>query len=264
MVDGTDEATRTARELARRTGVEHHDVLVILGSGLAGTAELLGASGPSIPLATLPFFPKYTATGHHAQGWSVPIGDKMALIFAGRCHLYEGIGIHEVVHPLRTGVAAGCSTVILTAAVGGINPALHPGSIVAVSDQLNLTGHTPLVGPEFIDMVDAYDPRLRLLARATPDLAQPITEGVYAQVLGPQFETPAEVGMLRTMGADVVGMSMALETIAARHAQAAVLGLALVTNNAAGDFDLDHIAHSGAEAVPTVANVIAHVVRSLP
>src|ERR1700689_1556817 len=128
MADALDTATRTARELARRTGVERHDVLVILGTGLASVAERLGATGPSIPLATLPFFPRYTATGHHAQGWSVPIGDKMVLVFAGRCHAYEGIELSEVVHPLRTGIAAGCSTVILTAAVGGIRPDLATGS----------------------------------------------------------------------------------------------------------------------------------------
>src|ERR1700728_3598548 len=101
MSEVPDAAVRTARELARRTGVEHHDVLVILGTGLAGTAQLLGATGPSLPLATLPFFPRYTATGHHAEAWSVPIGEKMVLIFGGRCHLYEGIEVAEVVHPLR-------------------------------------------------------------------------------------------------------------------------------------------------------------------
>src|SRR5580704_15292739 len=150
MAEGADRAARTARELARRTGVEHHDVLVILGTGLAGTAELLGATGSSIPLATLPFFPRYTATGHHAQGWSVPIGGKMVLVFAGRCHLYEGIDISDVVHPLRTGIAAGCRTVILTAAVGGIREDLVTGSVMALADHLNLTGRSPLSGPEFV------------------------------------------------------------------------------------------------------------------
>jgi purine-nucleoside phosphorylase len=261
MVEAADRAARTARELTRRTGVDHHDVLVILGTGLAGTAELLGAAGPSIPLATLPFFPHYTATGHHAQGWSVPLGDKMALVFAGRCHLYEGIDIVDVVHPLRTGIAAGCSTVVLTAAVGGIRADLLTGSVVAVSDHLNLTGRTPLIGPDFLDMVDAYSPELRQLALATPGVAKPAT-GVYAQVLGPQFETPAEVAMLRTMGADVVGMSMATETIAARQAGAAVLGLAVVTNTAAGSGE--HIAAAGAAAAPSVAEIIRHVVVSLP
>jgi purine-nucleoside phosphorylase len=266
MTEGPDHASRTARELARRTGVEHHDVLVILGTGLATAAERLGATGPSIPLATLPFFPRYTATGHHAQGWSVLVGGKMVLVFAGRCHAYEGIELSEVVHPLRTGIAAGCSTVILTAAVGGIRQDLGPGSVVAVSDHLNLTGRSPLSGPEFVDMVGAYSPGLRALALSTDQVPTPAT-GVYAQVPGPQFETPAEVAMLRTLGADVVGMSMAFETIAARHAGADVLGLAVVTNEAAAAGTataIPDIADVGEKAVPTVAEIIRHVVMSLP
>jgi purine-nucleoside phosphorylase len=261
MAEATDRSARTARELARRTGVEHHDVLVILGTGLAGTATVLGATGSSIPLATLPFFPRYTATGHHAQGWSVPIGDKMVLVFAGRCHLYEGIDIADVVHPLRTGIASGCSTVVLTAAVGGVREDLANGSVVAIADQLNLTGRTPLVGADFVDMVDAYSPRLRDLAVSTPGIA-PVVSGTYAQVAGPQFETPAEVAMLRTMGADVVGMSMALETIAARQAGAEVLGLAVVTNAAAGA--PTDIARESALAIPDMARIIRHVIGSLP
>ena len=264
MADALDTATRTARELARRTGVERHDVLVILGTGLATAAERLGAAGPSIPLATLPFFPRYTATGHHAQGWSVPIGDKMVLVFAGRCHAYEGIDLSEVVHPLRTGIAACCSTVILTAAVGGIREDLVTGSVMAVADHLNLTGRSPLSGPEFVDMVGAYAPGLRAQALATPGVPA-LATGVYAQVLGPQFETPAEIRMMRTLGADVVGMSMAFETIAARHAEADVLGLAVVTNEAAGAaMGTDDIAAAGVAAVPVVAEIIRHVVVSLP
>jgi purine-nucleoside phosphorylase len=270
MSEAPNHAARTARELARRTGVDHHDVLVILGTGLAPVAGQLGASGPSIPLATLPFFPRYTATGHHAQGWSVPMGDKMVLVFAGRCHAYEGIELSEVVHPLRTGIAAGCATVILTAAVGGIRQDLHTGSILVVSDHINLTGRSPLSGPEFVDMVGAYSPELRAVALSTagvPDLST----GIYAHVTGPQFETAAEIRMMRTLGADVVGMSMAFETIAARHAGAAVLGLAVVTNDAAGTVsdvaavaDMGHIGAAGAAAAPAVAEIIRHVVVSLP
>jgi len=260
MDESSNRPLRTAKELARRTGVEHHDVLVILGSGLASTAGLLGTSGPSLPLATLPFFPRYTATGHHAEAWSVPIDGKMVLIFAGRCHLYEGIEVADVVHPLRTGIAAGCSTVILTAAVGGIREDLSTGTIVAVSDQINLTGHSPLHGPQFVDMVDAYSPDLRAAAVATPGIPT-VAEGIYAQVLGPQFETRAEVAMLRQMGADVVGMSMAIETIAARHAEANVLGLAVVTNAAAGD--TGDISQVGAESAPSMAAIVRHVVGSL-
>jgi purine-nucleoside phosphorylase len=154
--------------------------------------------------------------------------------------------------------------VILTAAVGGIREDLPTGSVMAVSDHLNLTGRSPLSGPEFVDMVGAYAPRLRAAALATPGVPT-LAEGVYAQVPGPQFETPAEVRMLRTLGADVVGMSMAFETIAARHAGAEVLGLAVVTNEAAGaSMGTEDIATAGAGAVPAVADIIRHVVVSLP
>ncbi len=263
MVESAERATLTARELARRTGTDHHDVLVILGSGLAAAAhELRAGDEDTIPLATLPFFPHYTATGHHAEGWSVSLGNARLLIMAGRCHLYEGIALDEVVHPLLTGIAAGCHTVILTAAVGGIHPDFGTGTIVTVTDHLNLTGQSPLSGPQFVDMVDAYSPHLRQLAHEAP---APTKDGVYAQVPGPQFETPAEVNMLRGMGADVVGMSMALETIAARQAGADVLGLAIVTNKAAtSEPDMSsHIAQAGAKAATDVAAIIRHVVVSL-
>lgn len=270
MDDAAERAARSAHELARRTGTDRHDVLVVLGSGLAGVGEILGAGGPSLPLDTLPYFPRYTAAGHRAQGWSVDIAGRRVLVFGGRCHLYEGVQPEEAVHPLRTGVAAGCGTVILTAAVGGIRPDLAAGSIMVVADQLNLTGRSPLSGPDFVDMADAYSPSLRRLALATPGPAAPGLSprpGVYAQVLGPQFETPAEVAMLRTAGADVVGMSMALETIAARRAGAEVLGLAVVTNAAATAAVSTEIAGIGAvgdAAAPTMAEIVRHVVVSLP
>ncbi len=273
MDDAAERAARSARELARRTGTDRHDVLLVLGSGMTGAAELLGAGDDSLPLDTLPFFPPYTAAGHRAQGWSVPIGGRRLLVLGGRCHLYEGRGAVEAVHPLRTGVAAGCTTVILTTAVGGIRGDLAPGSLMVVEDHLNLTGASPLHGPEFVDMTDAYAPGLRALALSTPGPAGATVAprpGVYAQTPGPQFETPAEIRMLRTVGADVVGMSMALETIAARHAGAQVLGLALVTNPAAGTApprstgDLAGIAAVGAAAAPAVADVVRHVVGSLP
>jgi purine-nucleoside phosphorylase len=193
----------------------------------------------------------------------VPIGSKTVLVFSGRCHAYEGLELSDVVHPLRTGIAAGCSTVILTAAVGGIREDLVTGSVMAVSDHLNLTGRSPLSGPEFVDMVGAYSPDLRDVALATPNVPT-VASGVYAQVPGPQFETPAEIRMLRTMGADVVGMSMVFETIAARHAGAAVLGLAVVTNQAAGDTDIADIATVGTGASPVLGEIIRHVVMSLP
>ncbi|HEY6429290.1 MAG TPA: purine-nucleoside phosphorylase [Acidimicrobiales bacterium] len=271
MTDVQDRATRSARELARRIGIDHHDVLVVLGSGLAGAGEILGADGPSLPLDTLPFFPAYAAAGHRSQGWSVAIDDRQVLILGGRCHLYEGLEPAEAVHPLRTGIAAGCSTVILTTAVGGIRDDLTSGSVMVVEDHLNLTAHSPLTGPGAIDMVGAYSSRLRDFALATPDPGAAARlsprPGVYAQVLGPQLETPAEIAWLRAAGADVVGMSMAIETIAARDAGADVLGLALVTNRAATaevPTDIEGIHGVGAEAAPAVAAIVRHVVGSLP
>ncbi len=270
MEDAADRAAQSARELARRLGTEHHDVLVLLGSGLSGTAEVLGAGEESVPLDTLPFFPPYTAGGHRAHAWSLPHEGRRILVFGGRCHLYEGLTPAEVVHPLRTGIAAGCRTVVLTAAAGGLREDLATGSVMVVDDHLNLTGRSPLVGPDFVDMADAYAPWLRALALSTPAPAASVLAarpGVYAQLPGPQFETPAEIRMLRTVGADVVGMSMALETIAARQAGAEVLGLALVTNPAAAPnatMDVAAIADVGRAAVPAVAAVVHHVVGSLP
>ncbi len=274
MEDVADRAAQSARELARRLETDHHDVLVLLGSGLSGTAEALGAragagagAGP-VPLDTLPNFPPYTAGGHRAQAWSVAQNGLRILVLGGRCHLYEGLTPAEVVHPVRTGIAAGCRTVILTAAAGGLRDDLATGSLMVVEDHLNLTGRSPVIGPDFVDMADAYAPALRASALTAPEPAASVLAarpGVYAQLPGPQFETPAEIRMLRTAGADVVGMSMALETIAARQAGAAVLGLALVTNPAASPdttIDAADIAEVGTAAVPAVAAVVRHVVIS--
>jgi purine-nucleoside phosphorylase len=268
MEDAADRAAQSARELARRLETEHHDVLVLLGTGLSGTAEALGADAGPVPLDTLPFFPPYTAGGHRARAWSVAHDGIRILVLGGRCHLYEGLTAAEVVHPLRTGIAAGCHTVILTAAAGGLRDDLATGSLMVVEDHLNLTGSSPVIGPDFVDMADAYAPALRASALTAPEPAASVLAarpGVYAHVRGPQFETPAEIRMLRTAGADVVGMSMALETIAARQAGAAVLGLALVTNPAASPdttIDVGDIAEVGTAAVPAVAAVVRHVVVS--
>jgi purine-nucleoside phosphorylase len=270
MDDTVDRAARSAAELVRRLGVDHHDVLVVLGSGLSQTGELLAGGEDAHRLDTLPFWPAHTASGHRALCWSVLLGGRRVLVLGGRSHLYEGLEPAEVVHPVRTGLATGAHTVLLTTAVGGIRPDLTVGSVMVVEDHLNLTSRSPLVGPACIDMVDAYAPHLRALALATPPPGGQILApraGVYAHMPGPQFETPAEITALRTLGADVVGMSMALETIAARHAGAEVLGLALVTNAAATAATPTAIAevHSvGSAAAPAVAEIVRHVVGSLP
>ena len=269
MEDAADRAARSAAELGRRLGVDHHDVLVVLGSGLSHAGELLAEGEEPHPLDTLPFWPTHTASGHRPLCWSVVLGRRRILVLGGRSHLYEGLDPAEVVHPVRTGIATGAHTVVLTAAVGGIRPDLVPGTVLVVDDHLNLTGRSPLVGPACIDMVDAYAPRLRSLALATPAPAGDALAaetGVYAHMPGPQLETPAEINALRTLGADAVGMSMALETIAARHAGAEVLGLAVVTNAAASAATPTAIAdvHTvGAAAATAIAGIVRHVVGSL-
>ena len=191
-------------------------------------------------------------------------------MLGGRCHLYEGLTPAEVAHPVRTGIATGCATVILTSAVGAIRHDLGTGSVMVVADHLNLTGSSPLRGPHHVDMVDAYAPALRALALSVPGLPgtpSTLVPASMRSLRGPQLETPAEIGMLRTLGADVVGMSMALETVAARGAGADVLGLALVTNPAAGEgapVDLGNLVVLGRAAAPVVADVVRHVVGSLP
>jgi len=181
-----------------------------------------------------------------------------------RTHFYEGHGPRAVAHGVRTAAAAGCRTIVLTNGCGGLDPAIPAGSPVLISDHLNLTGASPLEGATFVDMTDLYSARLRGLARTIdPDLP----EGVYAQFRGPQYETPAEVRMAGVLGADLVGMSTALEAVAARHVGMEVLGFSLVTNLAAGvsDQPLSHeeVLAAGRDAADRCSRLLAGVVPLL-
>ena len=158
-----------------------------------------------------------TAAGHGGEVLSLRIGDHRVLVFVGRIHAYEGHELHQVVHPVRTACAAGAHTVVLTNAAGGLRADYVVGQPVLISDHLNLTARSPLVGASFVDLVDAYSPRLRAIAH---EIDPSLAEGVYAGLPGPHYETPAEIRMLRTLGADLVGMSTVHETIAAREAAA--------------------------------------------
>jgi purine-nucleoside phosphorylase len=240
-------AQASAANLAQLTGCSRHDIAVVLGSGFAPAAEELGPAENEIPLTDLGGFPAPTVPGHAGTARSLAVGPARVLALLGRVHLYEGHPVEAVVHGVRTAVAAGCRVIVLTNASGGINPAYAVGEPVLISDHINLTGRSPLAGPNppdgygprFTDLTDLYSPRLRALARqADPGLA----EGVYAGLPGPHYETPAEIRMLRTAGADLVGMSTVLEAIAARHLGAEVLGISLVSNPAAGltPHGLDH------------------------
>jgi purine-nucleoside phosphorylase len=224
-------AVKAAQFIADDTRIAEHDVAIVLGSGWAPAVAALGRPTAVIPMAELPGFTPPSAVGHTGQVLSVGIGKHRVLVLAGRVHAYEGHDLAHVVHPVRTACAAGVRVVVLTNAAGAVREDFAVGQPVLISDHLNLTARSPLIGAQFVDMVDAYAPRLRMLAREVdPELA----EGVYAGLPGPHFETPAEITMLRTLGADLVGMSTVHETIAARAAGAEVLGISLVTNMAAG------------------------------
>ncbi|BBU23988.1 purine-nucleoside phosphorylase [Mycobacterium xenopi] len=268
MTDGRPDpealAKRAAQAIAERTGVAAHDVAVVLGSGWAPAVAALGPATAVLPMAELPGFSPPTAVGHTGQLLSVRIGEHRVLVLAGRIHPYEGHDLLHVVHPVRAACAAGAHTIVLTNAAGGLRDDLEVGQPVLISDHLNLTARSPLVGPQFVDLVDAYAPRLRELARQVDPT---LTEGVYAGLPGPHYETPAEIRMLRILGADLVGMSTVHETIAARAAGAQVLGVSLVTNLAAGvtGAPLSHaeVVETGAAAATRMGSLLAGVVARL-
>ncbi|MGY1708158.1 purine-nucleoside phosphorylase [Geodermatophilus sp. SYSU D00758] len=223
-------AARAAEDLTTALG-PGHDVAVVMGSGWAPAADAFGEPAATVAIGDLPGFAAPTAVGHGGEIRSVRVGERRVLLFLGRTHLYEGRGVASVVHGVRTAAAAGVRTVVLTNAAGGLAPEHRVGQAVLVSDHLNLTARSPLVGATFVDLTDLYSARLRDLAR---ELDPSLTEGVYAALPGPHYETPAEIRMLRALGADLVGMSTALEAIAARAVGCEVLALSMVTNAAAG------------------------------
>ena len=234
-----DAPAAAAAAIAERTGVARHDVAVVLGSGWRPAADVIGAPAHELAMAELPGFRPPTVEGHGGTVRSVRVGERQVLVLLGRTHLYEGHGVEPVAHGVRMAAAAGCRTVVLTNAAGGIREGLSVGEPVVIADQLNLTATSPLLGARFVDLTDLYSPALRARARAIdPTLA----EGVYAGLPGPHFETPAEIRMLCGLGADLVGMSTVLEAIAARAEGLEVFGLSLVTNLAAGitGAPLDH------------------------
>ncbi|UPW10902.1 purine-nucleoside phosphorylase [Gordonia terrae] len=263
-VDADAAAIVAAATIAAETDAAAHDVAVILGSGWAPAAEAFGRPIRSLPMASIPGFAPPAAAGHGGVVHSVRIGDRRVLLMLGRIHAYEGHDLARVVHPVRTAAAAGVHTVVLTNAAGGLREDMSVGQPVLISDHLNLTARSPLVGARFVDLVDAYSPRLRDIARGIdPGLA----EGVYAGLPGPHYETPAEIRMLRTMGADLVGMSTVHETIAARAAGLDVLGISLVTNLAAG-MTGEHLSHAevlevGRASATRMGELLAQIIGEL-
>lgn len=240
VTDPHGAARTAAAAIAEATGVAHHSVAIVLGSGWQAAADLFGTPTATVAMADLPGFAPPSASGHSGTITSVAVAGIDTLLLQGRTHAYEGHDLRRVVHPVRTAIAAGATTIVLTNAAGGIRDGMSVGQPVLISDHLNMTARSPLVGAEFVDLVDAYSSELRDLARS---IDPSLEEGVYAGLPGPHYETPAEIRMLRTIGADLVGMSTVHETIAARAQGARVLGVSLVTNLAAG-MTGEHLDHT--------------------
>lgn len=244
-----DDLQAAAAAIAERTGRPNHDAAVVLGSGLSGYASSLD-DAIEIPYAEIPNFPEPRVVGHGGSLFSAPMGAGAVLLFAGRVHTYEGWPLDEVVFGVRTAALTGANTILLTNAAGGLGEGLAPGDLVAIRDHLNYTARNPLVGtnddrlgPRFPDMSEVYSKQLRVLVRQAFETASVrYHEGVYAWFLGPSYETPAEIEMVRRAGGDLVGMSTVPEAIALNHMGVGVAGISLVTNYAAGitDTPLSH------------------------
>lgn len=238
-------AQEAAQALLERTGYSAFDAAIVLGSGWRPAADVITATGPSeaggagalvedvveVPMAELPGFLPPTAEGHGGSIRAATIDGTRVLLLLGRTHAYEGHELWRCAHAVRTAAAAGVRSLVLTNAAGGLVEGMSVGEAVLIADHINFTAKTPLVGAMFVNMVDAYSPALRDRVRG---LRPGIREAVYAMMPGPQYETPAEIHMLRTLGVGLVGMSTVYETIAAREAGVDVLGVSLVTNLAAG------------------------------
>lgn len=263
LADPATVAKDAAAALAQRTGVPSHDVAIVLGSGWVPAIDALGTPNAEVTVTELPGFLPPTVAGHAGRIRSLDVAGVQVLAFLGRTHFYEGRGVEPVVHGVRVAAAAGCRTIVLTNACGGLRPGMQVGDPVLISDHLNLTWRTPLVGARFVDLTDLYSARLRAMVRA---IDPSISEGVYAMFPGPQYETPAEVRMAGVLGADLVGMSTVLEAIAARAEGCEVLGLSLVTNLAAGLGDpLDHeeVLAAGRAAASRMGELLARLVPQL-
>jgi purine-nucleoside phosphorylase len=257
-------AAEAADKLRELTGVKTHDVALVLGSGWLPAVDALGEATKEIDTTDLPGFQQAAVQGHSGKIRSIKSGDKNLLVFLSRTHYYEGKGVAAVVHPIRTAAQAGCRTIVLTNGCGGLKETWSPGTPVLISDHINLTGTSPIVGANFVDLTDLYSARLRTLAK---EIDETLDEGVYVQFPGPHYETPAEVRMAGILGGHLVGMSTTLEAIAAREAGMEILGISLVTNLAAGisKAPLDHaeVLEAGKAAASRMGGLLGELVPKL-
>ena len=258
-------AAQAADQLAEKTGVAKHDIALTLGSGWGKAADLIGETVATIPATEIVGFGKPALAGHVGTLRSILLPNgKHALVIGARTHYYEGHGVRRVVHSVRTAAAAGATTMVLTNGAGGIRETWKPGTPVLISDHINLTADSPLEGATFIDLTDLYSSRLRGIAKA---IEPTLDEGVYTQFRGPHYETPAEVQMAKAIGGHIVGMSTALEAIAARQAGMEILGMSLVTNLAAGiqktPLSHEEVIEAGRAAEPVISALLARIVEAL-
>ena len=267
LTDAQRRARSAADALAEHTGVAHHDVVLVLGSGWAAAADALGEPVADLAVSDLPGFHAPVAEGHLGRVRSYELDGVRVLVFMGRTHLYEGHGPAAVAHSIRTAAAAGCRTAILTSANGSLRADWPAGTGVVLTDHMNLTALSPielapLEGASFVDLTDLYTPRLRQLAH---DADKTLVDGVYAMLPGPHYETQAEARMIRTLGADVIGMSTVLEAIAARAEGMDVLGLSVVTTIEIGGEPIDpaEVVAVAEAAATRLGSTIARVTSQL-
>ncbi|MBV8631435.1 MAG: purine-nucleoside phosphorylase [Silvibacterium sp.] len=273
-----ERACEAAAFIASRTPLQP-TIAVVLGSGLGGFASELD-NAIAIPFTEIPHFVQPTAIGHSGRlvigtvGYGETVGVPIA-VMQGRIHAYEGYTSEEVTFPIRALGRFGIRTLILTNAAGGIRETFEQGQLVLISDHINLTGRNPVLGPNddrfglrFFDMSEAYSPAVRRLARAAAlEEGYVLDEGVYMGLLGPSFETPAEIRAFRILGADLVGMSTVQETIVARHMGIEVLGISCVTNMAAGiqTEPLSHteVLETGKRVEATLARLLTRIIPAI-
>jgi purine-nucleoside phosphorylase len=265
----------TAADVVRKHTSASPEVGIILGTGLGGLAGEIDVEA-SIPYQEIPGFPLSTVETHAGRLLLGRLGRRRVVAMQGRFHRYEGYGLAEVTFPVRVLRALGAVTLVVSNACGGMNPRCGPGDLVLLSHHINLLGHNPLVGfnderlgPRFPDMSAPYDPELRAAARMVAlELSIVLREGVYAAVPGPSLETRAEYRMLRTMGADVVGMSTVPEVIVAVHAGMRALGISIITDQCLPDAlepaDIGRIIETAGRAEPSLTRLIRGVVERLP
>jgi purine-nucleoside phosphorylase len=266
--DPLQAAAIAASEIASRTGIASHDVALVMGSGWVGAVDALGTPSYECNAEEITGFFAPAVEGHSGKirSYEIKDGDRTirALVFLGRTHLYEGKGMEPVVHGVRTAVKAGCKVIILTNACGGINTAYRVGQPVLIRDHISLTAQSPLVGATFVDLTDLYSKRIRAIMKSADSSLQ---EGVYVHWRGPTYETPAEIHMMRTLGADLVGMSTVPEAIAAHALGAEVLGISLVTNAAAGvtgeKLNHEEVIAAGKAAASSMGELLAKTIPQI-